>query len=281
MTQGIQKQVRVLSAIEPERHLVQVSGQMLRADAMPRSKDAALEQRECGFHGVRVNVAHNVGVFVLDRFVAIFLASHREWVNRVFVGNQDFHVLTDVVGDDFVNRIRFYVLGMNEANITASLPKADHNIFLSYRATESGLSANIGFVHFDRTVKGCLFVLHCGTNAMTEVPRGFVANSDGALHLVRGKSLAGFAEEQGRYEPLVERKMGVVKDRTNRDAELVITDRAPKQLSVRFEPDNVVRLATRAFRAIGPAEPFEEFAALFVSIEEFQNIRESHSEHPN
>ncbi len=44
---GILKQCRaVLSPIDPERHLVQVGGQVFRADSMPCADDAALQERE-------------------------------------------------------------------------------------------------------------------------------------------------------------------------------------------------------------------------------------------
>ena len=60
MAQGVNEKISVLPAIEAELHFVQVCGKMLRADLVPRSNDAAFQQRECGFHGVRVNVAVNV-----------------------------------------------------------------------------------------------------------------------------------------------------------------------------------------------------------------------------
>src|SRR5437016_1456611 len=67
MTQSVQKQIGVIPAIEAEGHLIQVGGEVFCADAMPRSDDAALQERECVFHGVRMNVAVNVDFsLVLD-----------------------------------------------------------------------------------------------------------------------------------------------------------------------------------------------------------------------
>ncbi len=72
MTQSVDKQIGILAAIEPESHFVQISREMLCGDAMPRSDDAALEQRERGFNGVRMNLAVNVNLrFVLNRLVPI------------------------------------------------------------------------------------------------------------------------------------------------------------------------------------------------------------------
>ena len=55
MAQGIQKQIGILPTIEAEAHLVQVGGEMLGANLVPRSHDAALQKREGGFHGVGRN----------------------------------------------------------------------------------------------------------------------------------------------------------------------------------------------------------------------------------
>jgi hypothetical protein len=46
MTQGIQKQVSVLPAIEAECHFVQVGREMFGTNLVPRSNNSALQQRE-------------------------------------------------------------------------------------------------------------------------------------------------------------------------------------------------------------------------------------------
>jgi hypothetical protein len=170
---------------------------------------------------------------------------------------------------------------MDEANVTTALTNANHYVFLAVGATNAWLAAYVSFVHFDSTIQHRLFVLHSGADAMTEIPRRFVAHSEGPLHLVRREPLAGFAEKQRCDKPLTQRQVGVVEDRTDRDAELVFTDRAPEQFHVGFEADHIVRLATRAFGTIRPTQTFEKFPAFIIGIEQFQKIRESHSEHPN
>ena len=59
MAQSIDKQIGTLPAIKAESHLVQVGLQVLGADFVPRSNDAALEQRKCGFDSIRMNVVPN------------------------------------------------------------------------------------------------------------------------------------------------------------------------------------------------------------------------------
>lgn len=72
MTQGVQEQVRAVPAIEPESHLVQVGQKMFGADLVPRSHDAALEQRESGFDRVRRNAR------------AILIAARNYLVRNIF-----------------------------------------------------------------------------------------------------------------------------------------------------------------------------------------------------
>jgi hypothetical protein len=60
MTQGIQKQGWRLPAIEAELHFGKIGREMVRADLVPRSNDAALEQGECGFNRVGINIPANV-----------------------------------------------------------------------------------------------------------------------------------------------------------------------------------------------------------------------------
>ncbi len=61
MTQGIQEQIGIFPAIESERHFFAVGLEMLRVYFVPRTHDPALQERECGFDGIRVHVALRVG----------------------------------------------------------------------------------------------------------------------------------------------------------------------------------------------------------------------------
>ena len=53
-------------AIEAERHFFKVGREMLCADMMPSSHDAALQKRERGFDRVRVGVALDVDFHAYD-----------------------------------------------------------------------------------------------------------------------------------------------------------------------------------------------------------------------
>ena len=77
---------------------------MLGADTMPRSHDAALQERECRFDGVRVNIAHDVDLAtMIDGFVLAFVDTrfnHRFRVSDPIIGENDIHVIADVLTNE-------------------------------------------------------------------------------------------------------------------------------------------------------------------------------------
>ena len=76
MTQRINEQIGAPTAIESECHFLKVGRKMLCRNLMPRTKDAALQERESGFDPIRGNFAFNVDLgAVVDAFVSLRLAS--------------------------------------------------------------------------------------------------------------------------------------------------------------------------------------------------------------
>jgi len=47
MAKSIDKKIGTFPPIKPERHLVQVGGQVLRGNLVPASDDATLQERKC------------------------------------------------------------------------------------------------------------------------------------------------------------------------------------------------------------------------------------------
>src|ERR1039458_871916 len=284
MTQGVQEQSRTLPAIEPELHLREIGREMLGADLVPRSHDAAFQEGERRFDGVSVDITIDVDFrFMSDGFVLGAVnssANHRLWVGRHFVCDHHFNVCTNAVLNILRQGSRFCIARMKETEIAATLTEADYNLFVIVRSVPSLaamlLSTDIGFVHFDSPVQHWpIYFLHGRSDAMAEVPSGFVRavvlSPDRALELVGTHALAGLAEKQGSEEPLLQGKMGVIEDRASSDGELVVTTLAIEQL-FRCLKFNYSHLAARAFRAIRPAEPDKNLAAFFVSIEQVDNV---------
>ena len=63
--QRIAEQKRIGTIVEPERHFIKVGRQMFCRDFMPRTNDAALQERERGFDSVRRNVAVHVDAVMM------------------------------------------------------------------------------------------------------------------------------------------------------------------------------------------------------------------------
>src|SRR5690242_797032 len=102
MTQGVEKQIRSLAAIKSKCHFVAVGREMFRADVVPRSDNAALEQRERRLNSVGMNVTVNVHTrTVIDR---LMLAAHevdfaRSLIRAKFVSDENLNVFADVHSD--------------------------------------------------------------------------------------------------------------------------------------------------------------------------------------
>src|SRR6266478_7685193 len=127
MMQSINEQIGPLPAIEAELHLFQVGWEMLGANPVPCAHDAALEQREGRFHGVGVNVSHDVYAgTVVNLFVVLPVGfPHGGIVCRGIISENDFHILRDILADILCERSALRISGMEEAKIAVALADAD------------------------------------------------------------------------------------------------------------------------------------------------------------
>ena len=270
MAEGILEQSFAGTAIEPERHFFQIGGEMLDAETMPCSYDAALEQRERAFDRVGMNVARNINVPMRDGFVGFLpLSIQSPWVDSRFVGNKHLYGVADVLADDFCNRRRFGVFGAEQPQLPIALPDADNHVFFASWAIDSRLPAQIGFVDLNNAIeRGFLRFQHGRADAMAEIPRRFVsADFQDALNLQRGDTLFRLREQERCDEPFSERQMGVVKYCSRCDGELRLASAAPQH---GFSPLHTSSLFLSAFRADWagrPTELLQVFPALAFAIE--------------
>jgi hypothetical protein len=267
MTQRIDKQIRALPAIKTEAHFFQIGWKMLGANPVPRTHDAALEKRESGFDGIRVNVAHDVHArTVVNSFVIRSLGfPHSRDVRYVVIGENDFHVFGDILADVLSERSAFRVSGMKEAEIAVALTDADHYFFVVILAdlTFATIHApNVGNVHLDFAIQHRFIGLrHSVTDTMAEVPCRFVAHSDRALNLAGRHAFLCFAEQVRCEKPLGEREMGIVEHRAGSDRKLVVTILAVEELLVGVQ-FNHRAFAAQAVGAFGEAQANQKLAAL-------------------
>jgi len=275
MTECINKQVRPLSAVESERHFFEVGLEMLRAQFMPATAQAALEKRESGFDGVGVSVAANVFFgSVLDNLVASLVVSHPAsdaTIDVKFIGEEYVYILSDVIAEKLFKGFSSYFVGMEKPQFAVALTDAEHWPFLGAAPANPfsvPLSTDVGFVHLDLAREHWFIGLgHRSADSVAEVPRGFVADSKRPLNLAGRHTFLGFAEQERSDKPFCQGKVGVIENRARRDGELVVTILAVEKLFVGFQFYDG-HLAARAFHASGPAQARQQFAALFICREQ-------------
>ena len=125
MTQGVQEQIGILPAIEPEGHFIEVSREMFCADLVPCAHDAAFQKRECILDSIGVNVATNVlSRRVIDGFMLRF--SNRMLVGLQAVSNDYIHVCADIVTNVLRQCAGLRIFSMKESQFPVALSNADH-----------------------------------------------------------------------------------------------------------------------------------------------------------
>ena len=272
MTQGVHEQIGTLPAIEAKFHLFEIGREMLRADSVPRSHDAALEQRESGLHGVCVNVAYDVHAAAVLNGLVVFVSGFldRYGIRGCIVGHNHVYILADVFADESCERSGLGIAGVEEAQIAVALADAENHFFV-VQASDAAFalvpSPDVGSVQFDNAVQHRLFGLRHGVpDAMAEIPRGLVAHADRALNLAGRHSLFCFAEQVSREEPLRKWQVRIVEHSARRDGKLIVALFAVEQLLAGFQFDGG-SFATQTLRPFGPAQTDEQGAALILSRE--------------
>jgi hypothetical protein len=274
MTQGVQEQVRILPAIESEGHFLAVGLEMLRTDFVPRSHNAALQERERGLDGIGVNVAFGVDAeLVANRFVPSIFPQvfRRAPVCLPIIREKNIDVLADILADILFERSALCIARVEESQVAATLTDSDNDflvIVFCCLSLPPILAANVGFVHFDFAAEHrSVDFDHCSADSVTEIPcRSVASDSERALHLASGHAFLGFTEEQGSEEPLVQGEMAVIENRSSRHGELVVALLAVEQLFLGLKLDRW-HLASQTMDAFGPAKPDKQLSALFIGRE--------------
>src|ERR1035441_10384935 len=228
--QSIAKQIRVITIVKTEAHFVKVGLQMFCANTMPRSNNAALQQREGGLNTVCVHVAVDVlAVRVADRLVFRQNTSIMQslWITLKIIRHNYVYVLRDVLFDVLRQRSRLHIFSVKESQFATALPNADDNLLFALRMADfvlmaALLSAYKGFVNFyDPAERLRIDGLHGVSDAMAEIPRCAVVNPQHPLKLIRRHTLARLADQKRSKEPLEQRQMRVMELRIRRDGELI------------------------------------------------------------
>jgi hypothetical protein len=278
MTQGVNEQIGVFSAVKAECHLLQVSRQMLHANLVPSSNDPTLQQGECGFDRISVNVApYILARRVIHGFMFSAIFCKVKVIKLRLVGHDDIHGLIHVSCNDVIQLRLVKITGRNEMQSPATFPDADDSSLLFEFSFMTALfSSDVGLINFDSPghFRGAGFD-HRGSDAVAEIPRGLVTPSDDALNLIGAHSLARFAQQVGRNKPLRQRKMRVLKHGARNDGKLMLACIA--LIAVIFvQPRVSLMLAAWALNAVRPAQPFKNLSAAVISSEHLMQFNDCH-----
>ena len=267
MTQSIEEQIGPIPAIEPELHLFKIGGEMLGANPVPRSHDSAFKKRESRLYRIGMDVPHDVyaGTMV-NLFVVLSVGfPHGGIVRGCVIGENDFHILRDVLADVLCERSAFGVTGMEEAEIAIALADAD-DYFLVVVLCDMALAAihaaDVSNVHLDFAIQHRFIGLrHSMADAMAEIPCGLVAaDSERALNLAGRHALLRLTEKKSRQKPLSQRQVRIVKDGASGHAKLIAAIGAFK-LALREQARDCFALAAWAGDTFRPAQAYQLFAA--------------------
>jgi hypothetical protein len=172
---------------------------------------------------------------------------------------------------------------MEESEIAIALPDSNDNLFRS----DSGLlppalflSANVGFIHLDSTVKHralCLF--HGSPNPVAEIPRCFVRtfiqSPDCALELHGAHAFLGFDQQEHSGKPCGQGQVGIVEHCASENGEVIFA-LGTIELPVSLYPRDTFAVATRAFDAVRPSQFDQNLSAFIIGIEKVLNVKECH-----
>jgi len=273
-----------VAAIEPEGHFLKVGGEMFCRNPMPRSHDAPLQKREGRFDCVGMDFAVHIDFgFVFDGLVAGGEAGclHCRGIGVEFIGHDHVNIFAHIVLDVLRQRPTFRIVGMKEAGFAAALPESNHDLLFAlgmpWLVLMAALdSADIGFIHLDRSIKHRLFRRrHCRANPMAEIPRRLVADPERPLNLIGAHPLARLAEQVNGGEPLDEWQMGVMEDAVRRDRELIIAVFAIENFGC-VDESRDQPFATRAFGLVRPAQTLKKFTAKIVIGERVAKLDNGH-----
>lgn len=273
--QRVTEQVRVLAVVEPEGELVKVCLQVLLGELVITADNSPVEQAPRTLDRVRVDSTANplfagvVNVLMLRVLVAApAIGAERIRVDRLSIVRNDF-------AEESMNRVVAGIRGDLDAQLASALDSSEHGALvveampcrfpLGVESTQ--LPADVGLVGFhDAREHRSAFTTHGGADTMAEVPSSLVRDTESALELVGADPLLGFANEVDGSEPLPERQVRVVEDRSRRDRELIAAIRALELVAL-LKARDLLGLAARAANAIRPAKLFQVVTAGILAIE--------------
>ena len=265
----------VISAtrIESKCLLVEVSEQVERFDAYIRAIDAALEKTPEVFDPVRVDLAVNVFLSMVDHVVNIVVLHSIVRAKRIAIDSRS---RFDMLRYFCVQGLAAHVRHNARSHFAVALKQSHHSNFARSARTVNPTSTNRAvhvtrfatdesFVYFD--VTGHLLHkrsgLHGKSDAVVHEPRGFLSDAKRTRNFVAADSVFTIHDQPYGSQPLIQTKRRILKDGANLNGELSLLVGA---LALPFvllrQKGYVFAPACRTLNAIGPSASSKVFATV-------------------
>ena len=201
---------------------------MERFDRYMRPLDCPLEQAPVIFQPVRVDVALNVALRMVNHLMDVFRAKAR--VGRQSIG-EHLRTLFDVIADMGLKCPALGVVHHDGTDFTMAL-KQTHDYRLAgcspalglplSRVHVPSLPADEGFIHFDFAAEfgGEATALHGKADAMLHEPCGLLSDAQGPVNFVAADAVFGIRLKPESNRPLVQTDRAVLHDRSDLDGKL-------------------------------------------------------------
>lgn len=129
----IAEQKRVFAVVKPPRHFVEVSREMLCGDSMPRSDDAALQERKGRLDGVCVELVVYILLCAMVYYVML-CCWHRSLAESSRISNEIIrHNHVNIGGDILADVLRqsaaLRIFRVEESQIATTFSNTDDNLF--------------------------------------------------------------------------------------------------------------------------------------------------------
>jgi hypothetical protein len=264
--------VWIAAVVIPELKLRNVQRHIFGADFVECAHYTALEDRPKTLNRVRVNRADHV------LFFAVIDGSVRHGVGQALVsGPRVGRKQANFVGNRLANETENFIAACPVQN-------ASHDIALTLHGANDGylaavvaflfipvavliVSADVGFINLDNAAKLFLRLHHCGTDFMAHQVRRIVgAEAHLPLNLKGANSFFARGHEMHDLEPVAQRLVGVLEDRSDQHREPIAARVALLALPMPFARAQVIDLGIAAARAVNAVWPA---AGLQVSLGRF------------
>lgn len=233
--EGKARPVLLLTFVEAEYLLFDVSLQMPRTWRDVRSLDGALEHRPKAFNGIRVNVPANVLDRVIDNVVNVVLTQTRIRSERVGI---DRRAGPNVLANLSLQRGALNARNNPSADLTLALHDPHNDRLTEGWAASAlfGLALGVAprqrrtlrpkkrFVGLDRTRERFIrrMIAHGFANTVKHKPRRLLRNLQCASQFIRRYSVTIARNQPDRGKPLVQTDRRVLKDRPDLGRELLL-----------------------------------------------------------